>query len=195
MDLASIVLNLLAGLCLLAFWYAYALVLPFSRLSEGIRDLALHPEWPLINLLGVAGTVLASAGLISESWARPLGGVGSVGVLFAIVGLQLLGANLAWESIIWPVLALRHPSVVRFDGPLYSSRLLLGFFTVAGLAFSAGYVLLAVAVWDISPWVGLGFGLGAPLFAIGSLLGRFQAVVRSVGITVLAASQAVFGFF
>ena len=169
-------------------------MLPFKRLPDGIWHLAVHPRWPLINLLGLAGTVLASAGLIVISWNTELNTTGSAGVLLAVAGLQLLGANLAWESIIWPVLSRNHPTVLRFDGPLYSNRLLLGYFAVAGVILSAGYIILALSLGDMAPaWIALGLGCGAPLFAAGPLFGTHQVLIRSVGITLLAAAQAALG--
>jgi hypothetical protein len=194
MEAASLTLNILAAVCLLAFWYGYALALPFKRLPEGIRHLAVHPRWPLINLLGLAGTVFASAGLIVISWNTELNTLGSVGVLLAVAGLQLLGGNLAWESMIWPVLAKTHPTVLSFDGPLYSNGLLLGYFALAGLIFSSGYVLLALSLRDTTPiWIVFGLGCGAPLFAAGPLFGRYQVLIRSVGITLLTVAQAALG--
>lgn len=178
-------------MALLTFWYGYALLLPFGKLNQGIWHLAVDPKWTPVNLSGVAGTVLASAGLIVYSWSEELTGGGFVGVVLAVGGLQLLGANLVWESLIWPVLAKRQPDLLRFDGPLYGSRLLLGFFAVAGVMFAAGYITIAVSVWGAVPsWAAVGLGVGAPLFVLGPLFGPAQVVVRSIGITFLAVSQA-----
>jgi hypothetical protein len=186
-----VILNVAAGICLLAFWYGYAFLLPFKMLKDGVWHLAAHSRWTPINLFGVAGTVLASAGLIVFSWTTNLDTPGLIGVLLAVAGLQLLGANLVWESLIWPVLAKQTPDLLRFDGPLYTSRVLLGFFTIAGVAFASGYVTLAVSIGGVAPvWVAVGLGVGAPLFALGPLFGRFQIAVRSIGITLLAISQA-----
>ncbi len=194
-DLASRVLNVAAGAGLLVFWYGYALLLPFARLKEGIWHLVGNPRWTPINLIGVAGTILASAGLIVYSWSEDLSGTGHAGVGMAVAGLQMLGANLVWESLIWPVLARRRPDLLRFDGPFYRSRLILGFFAIAGVLFAAGYITLAVSLGDGAPaWVAIGLGVGAPLFALGPMLGPAQVGARSIGITLLAVSQAALPF-
>lgn len=185
---------MLAGLCLLVFWFGYALLLPFAKLKDGIWHLASSQRWTPVNLFGVAGTVLASAGLIVYSWSQQLGTGAMFGVVFAVVGLQLLGANLVWESLIWPVLAKRQPDLLRFDGPLYRSRLILGFFVAAGVLFAVGYVTLSVSLDEVPAVVRLGLGVGAPLFALGPLFGPAQVIVRSIGITLLAVSQSVLPF-
>lgn len=194
MDVAVVVLNVAAGVCLLVFWYGYALLLPFEKLREGIWHLAADRRWTPINLFGVIGAVLASAGLIVYSWSEQLSSGGMVGVVLAVAGLQLLGANLVWESLIWPVLAKRQPDLLRFDGPLYGSRVILGFFAVAGVVFAAGYITFAWSLGGVPTVVRLGLGIGAPLFALGPLFGQAQVVVRSIGITLLAFSQAVLPF-
>ena len=188
---ASVIVSVAAGLCLLAFWFGYALVLPFDRLRDGVWHLAVNRWWVPINLLGVAGTVLASCGLILISWTHDLTTLALVSVLIAVAGLQLLGGNLAWESVVWPVLARENHGLLAFDGPLYRSGALLGYFALAGVLFAVGYSVLGAAIGPDYPMtVRVGLGLGAVLFAVGSLAGRYQVVVRSVGICILTASQA-----
>jgi hypothetical protein len=190
-DTASIIVNVAAGVCLLVFWFGYALALPFERLSDGVWHLAIHRWWVPINLLGVMGTVLASAGLVLISWTQDLPSLAMTSVLLAVAGLGLLGGNLAWESVVWPVLAKENPDVLAFDGPLYRSRVLLGYFIVAGVLFALGYSMLGFAIGpDYPGFVRVGLGAGALLFAAGSLAGRYQVVVRSIGICILTASQA-----
>ena len=190
-EIASVVLNVAAGVCLLFFWYGYAFLLPFEKLRDGIWHLAVDRWWTPVNLFGVTGTVLASTGLIAFSWTTDLTAGGLIGVLLAVVGLQLLGGNLAWESLIWPVLASKQRELLRFDGPLYRSGTLAAYFAGAGVLFAGGYVTLAVSLGDIAPtWIAVGLGTGATLFAVGPLFGRFQVVMRSIGMTSLAVSQA-----
>lgn len=195
MDSASIVVNAAAGVLLLGFWFGYALVLPFDRLSEGVWHLAVTRWWVPVNLVGVTGTVFASGGLILISWTQDLTTLGMVSVLVAVAGLQLLGGNLAWESVVWPVLAHERHRLLAFNGPLYQSRVLLGYFAVAGLLFALGYSLFGFALGPGYPMViRIGLGLGAVLFAVGSLTGRYQVIVRSLGICMLTASQAALPF-
>ena len=190
-DTTSIIVNVAAGICLLVFWFGYALVLPFDRLRDGVWHLAVNRWWVPINLLGLAGAVLASCGLILISWTQDLTTLALVSVLLAVAGLQLLGGNLAWESVVWPVLARQNHGLLAFDGPLYRSAALLGYFALAGVLFAVGYSMLGVAIGDDYPMVvRVGLGLGAVLFAVGSLTGRYQVVARSVGICILTASQA-----
>lgn len=190
-DTASVIVNVAAGVCLLVFWFGYALVLPFDRLRDGVWHLAVNRWWVPVNLIGVTGTVLASAGLILISWTQNLTTVAMVSVLLVVAGLQLLGGNLAWESVVWPVVARENHDLLAFDGPLYRNQTLLGYFTVAGLVFGVGYSMLGASLGPNYPVViRVGLGVGAVLFALGSLTGRYQVVVRSVGICILTASQA-----
>ena len=188
---ASVIVNVAAGLCLLAFWFGYALALPFDRLRDGVWHLAVNRWWVPINLIGVTGTVLASCGLILISWTHDLTTLALVSVLLAVAGLQLLGGNLAWESVVWPVLARENHGLLAFDGPLYRSGVLVGYFALAGVLFAVGYSIFGAAIGPDYPMaVRVGLGLGAVLFAAGSLTGRYHVVVRSVGICILTASQA-----
>lgn len=190
-EAVSVVLNVAAGVCLLFFWYGYAFLLPFEKLGDGIWHLAADQRWTPINLVGVTGTVFASTGLIAVSWTTDLNTGSLIGVLLAVVGLHLLGGNLAWESLIWPVLASEQRELLRFEGPLYRNGTLVAYFAVAGVLFAGGYVTLAVSLGDITPtWIAVGLGTGATLFAFGPLFGRLQVVIRSIGITSLAVSQA-----
>lgn len=195
MELVSL-LHVAAALAMVGFWYAYALVLPFRRLPEGIHHLAVHPGWTPISLMGGGGCTLAVLAL-AATWrvhADALDGAGEVGILLAITGLVMLAGNLFWEAILWPVLSRETPEVLRFDGPVYGSRSLLGFFGTAGLIFSAGYVTLA---WALPPAFPVGaawcLGAGAPLFALGPLFGGLQVWVRSVGITALSVGHLWLG--
>lgn len=191
------VLHVLAGVALAGFWYLYALVLPFRRLREGVWHLARDRNWTWINLMGSGGAVLAILALV-VLWRvhSPLGGqMGSIGVLLGAAGLSMLGGNLAWEAILWPILARRDEGVLAFDGPIYRSRVMLGFFGVAGLVFSAGFVLVGLALregtlGEAPAWC---LTLGAPAFALGPLFGNLQVIVRSVGITALAVGEVWIG--
>lgn len=183
----------LAGVALLGFWYLYALVLPFRKLREGIWHLALNRHWTWISMLGGGGAVTAAAALVllSRVEASLAGELGTVGVLLAITGLAMLAGNLFWEAILWPVLARRDPQILAFDGPIYSSRVMLGFFGAAGLAFAVGFMIVGIALLDGSLPPGAAWCLivGAPLFALGPAFGGLQMMARSVGITALAAGQ------
>lgn len=190
-------LHVLAGAALVGFWYLYALVLPFRRLREGIWHLARDRNWTWINLLGSAGAVLAILALVVLWHLHPDldGRLGVAGVLAAVAGLSMLSGNLAWEAILWPILTRHDERVLAFDGPIYRSKVMLGYFAAAGLAFSVGYVLVGLALRD-GPLGGLPAWcliVGAPAFALGPMMGNLQVLVRSVGITLLAAGEIWIG--
>jgi hypothetical protein len=183
----------IAAVALLAFWYLYALVLPFDQLPQGIQPLAKHKAWTAISLTGGLGALVALVGLVSL-WrveASLQSTLGNVGVFCACLGLAMLGANLFWEALLWPPLAQHAPELLAFDGPIYQNRTLIAFFATAGLLFSAGYICVGAALRPTelpSPLLWC-FMIGAPLFAFGPLFGKLQVWVRSAGITTLAVGM------
>jgi len=186
----TIGLHLAAGVAMAAFWYLYALILPFRLLPKGIHHLAIHRAWPAINLVGTVGSILAVLGWaqLRVEYDSDLGSWAEAAVLIAVVGLVLLAGNLSWEAILWPPIARRDPDLLAFAGPIYRDRLLLTYFSLAGLLFAVGYVMVSFTFpSEVTPMGSrIGLGIGAPLFAFGPLFGRLQILCRSLGITLVS---------
>ena len=56
-------LNVISGILLLVYWYAFALFLPYGKLSSTLAILVENRNWTWINTLGVLG---ALAGLLGH---------------------------------------------------------------------------------------------------------------------------------
>lgn len=183
-------LNIISGLCLFIYWYAYAVFLPYGQLTTTLAILVSNRNWSWINALGVVG---ASAGLLGQagilaiqnsygSWQS------SVGFYVAVTGTTMLIGTMLWETILWPILYRVDKTILEFQGPLYSSRIFLGFFISAGLIFGVGYLLVGIGIAQsgvLPRTAGILLGIGAPLFALGSMLGRYQVYARSIGVTLM----------
>ena len=64
----SAILNLLAGVFLLVYWYAFALFMPYKELSTTLALLVEHSNWVWINTIGVLGALfglLGQAGILA----------------------------------------------------------------------------------------------------------------------------------
>lgn len=192
-DLARIgaVANLLSGALLLGYWYGYVIFLPYGELTDTLAILVRQPEWTVLNALGALGALVALVGLVG--WYVPamerLGRLGGRGFLVALLGGALLLGPMLWDTILWLPLTRHDESLMRFDGPIYSSALFVPFFITAGLLWSLGYALLGFATYRAkigSRLAALGVVWGAPLFALGSLAGPYQAVPRTIGMSFLA---------
>ena len=59
--------NIVAGILLFAFWYLYALLLPYLKLDTTLAILVEHPFWVPVNLLGVAGSITSGCSHVSPS--------------------------------------------------------------------------------------------------------------------------------
>lgn len=191
--------NIAAGLFLLAFWWLFVILLPYREMTDSLSILALHRHWRWVNTLGVLGALCGIVGLpgLYAAWAPELGRVGAAGYCVTLVGSCMLLGTLLWDTIIWPILAHQDPHLLDFTGPIYRSRLFLGFFVSAGLLWGLGYLTLGVAalraeVWP--PWMALSLAVGAPLFALGSAAGSAQAIPRTVGICLVSAALIGVGF-
>lgn len=193
--------NLAAGGLLLAFWWCYVIFLPYGDVPSA-RDLSILTKtshWRWINALGVLGSACAVVGLptLYLFQASSVGKLATVGTTLALFGSILMVAPLCWDFILWAPLAEYDDKLLSFDGPIYRSRGFLAFFVGAGLLQATGFALLGIATAraDIVPtWQGIMLALGLPLFALGSLAGRFQAIPRSIGITVAATAFIAMGY-
>lgn len=185
-------LNLVAGVLLLTYWYAYALFLPYGKLTTTLSILVNNRNWVWINTLGVTGALaglLGQAAILIVQAPSPVW-YSSVGFYVAVTGTTLLVGTMLWETVLWPILRTADESLLNLQGPIYSNRVFLGFFITAGLTFGLGYVLVGIGIVRsgvLPPVPGLLLALGAPTFALGALFGRFQVYVRSIGITLMSA--------
>ena len=184
-------LNLLAGISLLTYWYAFALFLPYRELSTTLSILVSNRNWLWINALGVLGALaglLGQAGILviqapNTSWYA------SIGFYIAVAGTTLLVGTMLWETVLWPILYRHDESMLDFQGPIYSSRIFLGFFVVSGLIFGAGYILVGIGIVQagvLPRAAGIMLAIGAPTFGLGAMFGKYQVYVRSVGVTLMS---------
>lgn len=185
-------LNLVAALLLFIYWYAYALFLPYSKLTTTLSILVNNRNWVWINALGVAGALaglLGQAAILVIQAPRPVW-YSTVGFYVAVTGTALLVGTMLWETVLWPILHTADRSLLDFQGPIYSNRAFLGFFIASGLVFGCGYILVGIGISQsrvLPPASGILLALGAPTFALGALFGKYQVYVRSVGITLMSA--------
>jgi hypothetical protein len=192
--------SIAAGVLLLAFWWCYVLFLPYGEVpaARNLSILTKPPHWHWINALGVLGATSAVIALPSLFLfqASSTGNAAIIGTLIALVGSILMVAPLSWDFVLWSPLASYDDHILSFDGPIYSSRGFLIFFAGAGLLQAVGFAILgfATATAGVFPtWQGVMLALGLPLFALGSLAGRHQAIPRSLGITIAAIAFVAVG--
>lgn len=182
--------NIAAGILLLAFWYLYALLLPYQKLTTTLSILVKDSNWVFVNLLGVLGSIAGLVGLIGIYLhaADDIGSTGMIGFLTAFIGTALLTVPLVWDTILWPILTNHDASLLDFSGPLYTSKTFVPFFILAGLVYSIGYIILGIVLVKSGiypPWSSIFIALGAPLFGLGAMFGKLQVYPRSIGITLM----------
>jgi len=122
-------INVIAGVALLVYWYAFALFLPYRELSTSLSILVRNRNWSWINYLGVFGALtglLGQAGIYviqipNTNWYA------SSGYYIATAGTTLLIGTMLWESVLWPILVKHEESLLDFQGPIYSSKTFLPF--------------------------------------------------------------------
>ena len=183
-------INVVSGVCLLAFWYSYAIFLPYRKLTTTLSILVRNRHWTWINLLGVSGALLGLLGQggLYLSQIEQAGWLGLIGYLLASAGTALLLGALLWDTVLWPTLVKHDASLLDFRGPIYQSKTFVPFFIVSGLVYSVGYILVGIGVVNAGIWPGLAgvlLAIGAPLFGLGAAFGRYQVVLRSVGVTLM----------
>lgn len=192
-------INIFSGLLMLAFWYLYAILLPYRQLSNTISILVLDRHWTLVNVLGVSGSILGILGLTGSFFVQlaKFGRLGLIGFLCAFLGATLLFGALLWDTIIWPILAQHDSTLLDFQGPIYSSKTFVPFFVSAGLVYSLGFILFGIATAQagvLPGWGGIMLAIGAPLFGLGALFGSYQVIPRTIGVTVFSIGLIWIGY-
>ncbi|UCH59868.1 MAG: hypothetical protein JSV61_16875 [Anaerolineales bacterium] len=192
-------INIFSGLLMLAFWYLYAILLPYRQLSNTLSILVLDRHWTLVNVLGVSGSMLGILGLTGSFFVQlaKFGRLGLIGFLCAFLGATLLLGALLWDTIIWPILAQHDSTLLDFQGPIYSSKTFVPFFVSAGLVYSLGFILFGIATAQagvLPGWGGIMLAIGAPLFGLGALFGSYQVIPRTIGVTVFSIGLIWIGY-
>ncbi len=184
-------INVIAGVTLIVYWYAFALFLPYRKLSTTLSILVKNRNWTWINGLGVFG---ALSGLLGQAGIYVIQAANtnlyaSFGFYIASAGTTLLIGTMLWETILWPILVKHEETLLDFQGPIYTSKTFFPFFIVAGLIYSLGYILVGIGIVqaDVLPRVaGYLLAVGAPTFGLGAMFGKAQVYVRSAGITLMS---------
>jgi hypothetical protein len=183
--------NIISGFLMLAYWYLYAILLPYGQLSTTLSILVLNRNWTFVNILGTLGSILSIIGLIGLyiSLEDQITQMTTIGFMIAIVGAILMFLTLVRDTILWPILVKHDPSLLDFSGPIYTSKTFMPFFIFSVLLYAIGYIIFGLALANSSffpAWAGHFMAWGALLFALGPLFGPWQVVIRSVGITALS---------
>lgn len=184
--------NIASGLLLLAYWYLYAVLLPYRELSDTLAILVQDRHWFFVNLLGSIGALAGIVGLVGLFLylGDAAGNQVSIGFAIALIGSILMFAALLRDTLLWPILAAHDPDLLSFTGPIYASRTFLPFFIFSGVVYTLGYVLFGLGIAsgpDFPAWTGHALAWGALLFGLGALFGDWQVVIRTIGITGMSA--------
>jgi len=191
--------NIASGVLMFLFWYLYAILLPYGQLSNTLSLLILNKNWAFVNILGASGALLGIVGLVGLfiSTGDRLSNFATLGFIIALIGSILMFIALMRDTLLWPILANHDPSLLDFNGPIYTSRTFLPFFIFSGVLYTLGNVIfgLAIAGTGLYPvWAGHFLAWGALLFGLGAAFGEWQVYIRSIGITALSISLVWLGY-
>ena len=191
--------NIASGALMFSFWYLYAILMPYGQLSTTLSLLVLNKNWVFVNILGALGALLGIVGLIGLyiSVGDKLSKFATLGFIIAIIGSILMFIALMRDTLLWPILANHDPSLLDFNGPIYTSKTFLPFFIFSGVLYTLGNVIfgLAIAGTGLYPaWAGHFLAWGALLFILGAAFGEWQVYIRSIGITASSISLVWLGY-
>ena len=192
--------NIVAGISLLVYWYAFAIFLPYRELSTTLSILVKNRNWVWINSLGVFGALTGLLGQASIYVVQmpDTNLYATAGYYIATAGTTLLVGTMLWDTVLWPILVKYEESLLDFQGPIYTSKTFLPFFIVAGLIYSVGYILVGLGIVqsDVLPrTTGYLVALGAPAFGLGSMFGKYQVYPRTIGITLMSGGLVWIGLY
>ena len=197
--LISGILNLSGGLFLLVYWYAFAIFMPYGKLSDTLSILVENKNWGWINTLGVTGAsfgLLGQAGIFLFQIENAIW-ISTAGFYIAVTGTTMLIGTMLWETVLWPIVLKHDSSMLDFRGPFYTSKVFLPFFITAGLIYSTGYILVGIGITQagiLPRFAGYLIAIGAPTFGLGSMFGKFQVYPRSLGVTLMSAGLIWIGW-
>jgi len=183
--------NIISAICLLLFWFLYAVLLPINEVPANYDLLILDPDWLLVNGLGVIGFVLALVGILGIFFKQfnDLTLLGMFGFLITVVGQVLYNAGMYYETFIWPILAVSDPNLVTLStGPIYSNPIFFMMQILSGSIFSIGFLIFGISTY--SKWAILLLVIGVVLF----IPGFFPYAVRTVGIIAYAIGLIWVGY-
>ena len=190
------VANIVSAVCLLLFWFLYAILLPINEVPTNYHLLILDPDWLLVNGLGVIGFVLAVVGILGIFFRQfnDLTEMGMFGFLITVVGQVLYNAGMYYETFIWPILAESDPNLVTLStGPIYSNPVFFIMQILAGSIYAIGFLIFGISTYktkSFSKWAILLLALGVVMF----IPGFFPYVVRTIGIVVYAIGLIWVGY-
>ena len=188
--------NVISAVCLLLFWFLYAILLPIDQVPTNYHLLILDPDWLLVNGLGVIGFVLVLVGILGIFFKQfnELTELGMFAFLITIVGVVLYNAGMYYETFIWPILAVSDPNLVTLStGPIYSNPIFFMMQILSGSIFSIGFIIFGYSTYKtntFSKWAILLLVIGVFLF----IPGFFPYIVRTVGIVVYAVGLIWVGY-
>jgi len=188
--------NIISAICLLLFWFLYALLLPINEVPTNYHLLILDPDWLLVNGLGVIGFVLVLVGILGIFFKQfnELTELGMFAFLITIVGVVLYNAGMYYETFIWPILAVSDPNLVTLStGPIYSNPIFFMMQILSGSIFSIGFIIFGYSTYKtntFSKWAILLLVTGVFLF----IPGFFPYIVRTVGIVVYTVGLIWVGY-
>ena len=190
--------NMLAGVLLLAYWYLYAILMPYKDLTNTLSILVLDRHWTFVNIFGVAGSLIGLIGIVGlyVKAADVISNLGLIGFVLAFIGTTIFTAFLLWDTVLWPILANYDATLLDFSGPIYTSKTFFPLFIITGLIYGAGYMILGIALArsGIFPyWGSLLITIGAPLFSLGAMFGKLQVYPRTLGITLFSIGMIWLG--
>ena len=188
--------NIIAAVCLLLFWFLYAILLPINEVPTNYHLLILDADWLLVNGLGVIGFILVLVGILGIFFKQfnELTELGMFAFLITIVGVVLYNAGMYYETFIWPILAVSDPNLVTLStGPIYSNPVFFMMQILSGSIFSIGFIIFGYSTYKtntFSKWAILLLVIGVFLF----IPGFFPYIVRTLGIVVYAVGLIWVGY-
>jgi len=130
--------NIASGVLMFLFWYLYAILLPYGQLSSTLSLLVLNKNWAFVNILEASGALLGIVGLVGLfiSTGGRLSNFATLGFIIALIGSILMSISLMRDTLLLPILANHDPSLLDFNGPIYTSRTFLPFFIFSGVLYT-----------------------------------------------------------
>lgn len=186
-------INMITALIFIIWWVCMGVFLPVGEAQENFNKLIEHPNWLMVNIIGLVAVILWIFSYLSLLvYDLKINSIVLLALFFGLTGIAFFVAIQYYETFVWPVVVQFNPDLLKIDGPLvFGDRIILIPLVLSGVFVSIGYCFLT---WHFLS--NLAFSKIAVCLHLAGLLAFANGIifpVRTLGLILLCSTMFHFG--
>jgi hypothetical protein len=134
---------------LLAFAILWQILLPITQKDHNFIAVVQHEQWTFVAMIGWMAGIAGILGITGAYFKQSdkAGTLGLIGFIFLFFGVVLHACTLAWEAVLWKLIASKAASTALLSREtfLYTDSMVQLFFSALFLFFLFGWLLFGIA--------------------------------------------------